>query len=678
MEPPSRETVEQLAEKFVERYRQGERPPLREYLEQYPQHASEIRRLFPALVVMEEVAPCSETGAEDVAASALPDPRLEQPEQLGDYRILREIGRGGMGVVYEAEQVSLGRHVAVKVLTRSALLDARQRRRFEREARAAARLHHTNIVPVFGVGEDSHVCYYVMQFIRGLGLNDVIDELQRLLKEKGPLRSGPLVVERPLARRDVSATEIAQSLVTGKFQSPEVSSDFNDGEGNVGDNSGGGGTPAASEANATSSAASRASDSFSLCSSPSTSVMLAGPVRDSSDGIHTTYWHSVAHIGLQIADALHYAHEMGVLHRDIKPSNLLLDVHGNVWVTDFGLAKTSDDDNLTRTGDVLGTLRYLAPEVFDGVTDIRTDIYSLGLTLYELVALRPAFEENDRHRLVQRLTTSEPASLERLDPSVPRDLATIVQMAIDRDPERRYQTAGELAEDLQRFLRDEPIQARRATAVEQLARWARHHPGVSTLLGIIALLLLAVTIASTIAAVQFRRLADDREAAREKEKRSAEEARQRSAAERWQRYRSNMAAAGAALQLQNSGAARLALEGAPPEYRGWEWQYFHSQLDGASLVLPVECGAAPLFDVSPSGDLLAVCDVVRKEVCVYSLATGKIQAVLRGHSDRITAAVFRPDGKQIATGDDHTIRLWDPATGREVNRLKVESAPFKF
>src|SRR5262249_39113106 len=225
------ETVERLAEEFVERYRRGERPPLTEYTERYPEHAAQIRDLFPALVLMEQIAPDSDSAA---AQTSLERQASEHPKQIGDYRILRGIGRGGMGIVYEAEQVSLGRHVALKVLPQQLVPNATQRQRFEREARSAAKLHHTNIVPVFGVGEDGGLHYYVMQYIHGLGLDAVLDELRRLRREKGAaavageLRlARPEGKERPSAsqedrprRAEVSAEEMARSLLSELFQRP--------------------------------------------------------------------------------------------------------------------------------------------------------------------------------------------------------------------------------------------------------------------------------------------------------------------------------------------------------------------------------------------------------------------------------------------------------------------------
>jgi WD40 repeat protein len=205
-----------------------------------------------------------------------------------------------------------------------------------------------------------------------------------------------------------------------------------------------------------------------------------------------TYWQGVAGIGVQVADALAYAHAQGIVHRDIKPSNLLLDNRGIVWVTDFGLAKTDDQQNLTHTGDILGTLRYMPPEAFGGKVDSRGDVYALGLTLYEMLAFRPAFDEKERGRLIKQVTGEAPAPLRRLSPEVPRDLETIVQKAIEREPSHRYASASELAEDLRRFVDDEPIRARRASIAERLARWGRRNPAIAALAALVALLTVAV------------------------------------------------------------------------------------------------------------------------------------------------------------------------------------------
>jgi WD40 repeat protein/serine/threonine protein kinase len=443
------EIVLALAEEFIDRYRRGERPRLREYIDRHPELEADIREAFPAMAMMENIALADESLADDEPASRERQ-RPENLQQLGDYRIVREVGRGGMGVVYEAEQVSLGRHVALKVLPRKMLLDPKQRRRFEREAKAAAKLHHTNIVPVFGVGEHDGLPYYVMQFIQGQGLDEVLHEVKRL-QAGGPPPASP---DRP-GRSDLSAAVVARSLVTGAFQPS--------------------GEPAASAAGWGSDPAADAAGSPLSGSSVSLPGQTGVPGRTGS-GRKPTYWQSVARIGLQVAEALEYAHRQGVLHRDVKPSNLLLDLQGTVWVADFGLAKADDSENLTHTGDILGTLRYMPPEAFAGRADARGDVYALGLTLYELLALRPAYTVKDRHQLIKQVTEAEPPPLRKLRPEVPRDLETIVHKAIDRDPARRYQTAGELAADLQRFCDDEPIRARRISPAERLGRWCRRNP----------------------------------------------------------------------------------------------------------------------------------------------------------------------------------------------------------
>jgi WD40 repeat protein len=394
----------------------------------------------------------------------------------------------------------------------------------------------------------------------------------------------------------------------------------------------------------------RLSDAFALSASAAALPGQGGPAR------RPTYWESVAHIGAQAAGALEYAHQQGVLHRDVKPGNLLLDVHGNVWVTDFGLAKSTGQEDLTATGDVVGTLRYMAPEVFNGRHHARSEVCALGLTLYELLALRPAYDETDRHGLIRQVTTSEPPRLDRLNRAIPRDLVTIVHKAIDRDPARRYPTAAELAEDLQRFLRNEPIRARRVSVAERLVRWARRHPAVAALLAILTLLLVAVAALSSFAAVRFRALAADAE--------------QAARAERWENYRANIAAASAALQLQNSDTARRALKAAPPEHRNWEWRHLHSQLDGARHVVRLPGRELGPLAYSAAAGQFAVFSWFDDKLPLWDAATGQAGPVLRGHRGDLTGVHYRPDGQQVATSaKDNTVRLWDPKTGREVATL---------
>lgn len=414
-------TIEEITEEFLERLKSGEQPSVEEYRGAYPEHADEIASLFPAVLALEnlgvEQSARREMAQLDHAASGA------RAQRLGDFRVIREIGRGGMGVVYEAVQESLNRRVAVKVLAADFTSSATDRQRFQREAEAAGRLYHTNIVPVFGVGQHGQLHYYVMQYIDGVGLDAVLSALPETLGGRAAAK--------------------------------------------LGDGADGPDTPAASAAEAAS--------------------LLA---RD--------YWRSVARVGLQVAEALSHAHRHGVVHRDIKPSNLLMDNEGRVWVTDFGLAKHEAAESVTRSGGLVGTLRYMAPEQFDGDADARSDVHSLGLTLYELLVLSPAFPETSHGELVRLKTTTEPTPVRARNSGVPRDLATIVEKACSLSPGHRYQTAAELAEDLRFFLDDLPIRARPLKPFERLWRWSRRNPVVASLSGTAALLMAAVALVSAI------------------------------------------------------------------------------------------------------------------------------------------------------------------------------------
>jgi serine/threonine protein kinase len=495
------EMVLELAEEFLERYRRGERPSLKDYIDRHPELADEIGEVFPAMAMMENIALADESIAGKAADVAGPDfPATLQ--QLGDFRIIREVGHGGMGIVYEAEQVSLGRHVALKILPQAKLLRVTQKQRFEREARAAAKLHHTNIVPVFGVGEHDGLPYYVMQFIQGLGLDEVLIELRRLHGSSLASTALPTASEPPRPREGLSVADMARSLMTGDFQE-EPPPGSSEAKPTIGQRDNAPAAPASQEPQAEAGTALLSSSSLS-----SSSAVLPGQSSAArKKAKRHTYWQSVAQIGVQAADAIEYAHKQGILHRDIKPSNLLLDARGTVWLTDFGLAKSQDQQNLTQSGDILGTLRYMAPEAFEGKTDARSDQYSLGLTLYELLALRPAFDERDRHRLIKKVTSEEPPRLDRLNPAIPADLVTIVHRATEKDPAHRYASAEELGADLQRFIDDEPIQARPLSLRERGWRWCRHNPLVAGLTAALVLLLLSVTVASLIAAQHYDRLA---------------------------------------------------------------------------------------------------------------------------------------------------------------------------
>jgi WD40 repeat protein len=652
-----RSPVEELAEEFRARLRRGESPDLTEYITRYPELAEQIRDLFPALVGIEQPKPArgDVTGSfagHEVVADAL------SLERLGDYRILRVIGRGGMGIVYEAEQVSLGRHVALKVLPSHALLDPRHLARFQREARAAGRLHHSNIVPVYGVGQENGLHYYVMQYIRGHGLDQVLTEVARLR----PPTSGAA----PVAAAAAPAGPVAQALLTGALGQP-VRDPFETSEGSL---------PPLSEERPTDPAADRPPP--------------AAPTPATRSGAGRPYWQSVARIGLQVAEALAYANSQGILHRDIKPSNLLLDLKGTVWVTDFGLAKAASDENVTHTGDIVGTLRYMAPERFNGPGDARSDLYALGLTLYEMLALRPAFEETDRSRLLQQVLHEEPTPPRKLNPAVPRDLETIVLKAIAREPAHRYQTAAGLADDLRRFLEDKPIQARRVSAPEALWRWCRRNRALAALTATVAGLLVAVAVGATVAAVYYLRVADREErlrnqaeqtAQREQQlKTEAEDARshaEASAAESRQRLVQQYVDKG--IELVDAGDAftalpwlveALRLDPACAEVHRTRLAAVLRQCPALVQVLR-HPGAISTAAYSPDGRLVATAGF-EGTAQVWEADTGRrVSGPLRQEGS-VSALAFSPDGRRLVTGGGDwfggrgkgEVRVWDVATGR--------------
>jgi serine/threonine protein kinase/formylglycine-generating enzyme required for sulfatase activity len=427
-----------LADEFVERHRRGERPSLGEYTGRYPDLAADIRDLFPALVRLEQLKPAS--GDPNGRAAAPPGGPLQR---VGEYRIVREIGRGGMGVVYEAEQESLGRHVALKVLPPQALRNPTSLERFKREAKAAAQLHHTNIVPVFDAGECDGVYYYAMQFIRGDGLDKVLCDLRQLREQ--PLAAG----EQP------SPDSVAHSLLTGHFAAATVAD-----------------TPAPV-----------------LPSGENTGTVPGRSSTLSAGGSHAEFFRGVARVGLQAADALCYLHRLDILHRDIKPGNLLLDLQGTVWVTDFGLAKADSEEGLSQPGAIVGTLRYMAPERFDGDSLRQSDVYGLGMTLYELLTLRPAFGSASHAELIDQVRHQDPPRPRALRPEVPRDLETICLKCLRKEPSRRYHSAEALAGDLRRFLAGEPILARPVGQIERAVKWARRRPALAALLTVIVVAL---------------------------------------------------------------------------------------------------------------------------------------------------------------------------------------------
>jgi WD40 repeat protein len=384
-------------------------------------------------------------------------------------------------------------------------------------------------------------------------------------------------------------------------------------------------------------------------------VVLPGSSEPSgSSDPDRQYYRSVARIGIQVAEALEYANRQGILHRDVKPSNLLLDNHGNVWVADFGLAKTGEADDLTHTGDILGTIRYMAPERFAGHCDARSDVYSLGLTLYELVALRPAFEASDRQVLMERVLHEEPERLKKRAPGVPRDLETIIAKAMARDPAARYATAAALAEDLRRFVEDRPIRARRISPMERLARWCRRNKGLAASIGVSAGALVAAVVVSLLYADRQTRLAETRALyALEQQRRASEQSEaQKIAAGLAEDYRTQLAES-------NHRLAMLYLE------------------RGRASFEKGQVGVGLLWMLKSLRTAAAAGDEAGRYVASANLAAWRHDNVeLKGvfsHGGSATGAAFSPDGKTIVTIGGKTARRWDAASGRPIGEPIVHS-----
>ncbi len=358
-------------------------------------------------------------------------------KRLGDFELLREIGRGGMGVVYEARQVSLNRPVALKLLPPGLGLTPQAVQRFQREAQAAAKLHHTHIVPVYAVGETDGSHYYAMELIDGQPLAAIV----RDLRGGG---SNPLL--------DVAMTQTAAEAPAPARDGP---------------------------------------------SAESTTSLGGTSLSDGSSGSRR-WLEKVARLVADVADALHYAHGRGIVHRDIKPANLLLASDGRLCVTDFGLAQVAQEPGMTVSGSFLGTPAYMSPEqiaVGRIKVDHRTDIYSLGTVLYELLTLERPFPGEGREQILAGILTKEPKAPRRVNPRIPQDLETICLKAIEKDPDRRYATALAMAQDLRLFLQHGVITARRTGLLRRAMKFVRRRPVTTTATVAVLLVVLVLAVA---------------------------------------------------------------------------------------------------------------------------------------------------------------------------------------
>jgi serine/threonine protein kinase len=461
-------SLDELAEKrlieavqgYLRALEEGRHPDRRQWLACYSDISQELNECLEGLDFVQ--------GAADSIHSSLPPSQKAvfspwTSEPVGDFQIVKEIGRGGMGIIYEAIQLSLNRRVALKVLPFAASIDSMCLQRFRQEAQAAAQLHHNHIVPIYAVGCDRGIHYYAMQLIDGLSLDRIIHEMRR---------------ESPSASLE---TTISDTISLLPLQ-----------------NDASGATPPESvEKNPPSNSLPTAQDS-TLAQSAGQSLLthLSVDFSVQRDREKARAYRTVVRLMAQAAEALEYAHNQGIIHRDIKPANLLVDAQHNLWITDFGLAHLHRDDNLTRTGDLVGTIRYASPEQVSGqkvLLDHRTDLYSLGATFYEIITLKPVFPATNRHALLQQVLTADPVRPRVIERTIPTELETILLKLLDKNPVGRYNSAQALADDLHRFLRDEPIYAQPPTLLERTRKWGRRHPAYVVALIFVMFLTLIVS-----------------------------------------------------------------------------------------------------------------------------------------------------------------------------------------
>ncbi|HEX5010573.1 MAG TPA: serine/threonine-protein kinase [Planctomycetota bacterium] len=573
-----------LFDSWLDRMEAGEEADFEALVREHPDLGGTLRELhrsWQALQAdLESALPGPLPTESFFRAPAAPPPGpavpLEPGLVLGDFRLIRPLGQGGMGSVWEAEQVSLGRRVALKLLRPGRGAP----RLLVREARVAGRLDHPGLVPVHAVGAADGTPYIAQQLVGdGFTLADFLDRVRRL--------------DRPPPDHD----------------------------------------------------------------------------------------RRVARLVADVADAVHAAHEAGVMHRDLKPQNILIDDEDRPRVTDFGLAhEAAEDEDIARPG-LVGTLAYMSPEQAGGrelEIDRRSDVFSLGAVLWEALTLRRAFDGDSAQEVLWAVLHDDPPDPRRIRPRVPRDLAAICTKSLRKARDQRYGTMRELAEDLRRFLRAEPVQAEPESALALAWKWSRRHPAwvASLALGGAALVVISGLLLHEI---DLRKDAQDARDSAAEHAQQAEDAatlaQQRAAEARRQSYLANLRAADAALAQGGWAEARRVLEACPEEHRGWEWHHLWLRSQASLLALQPGGGAVLATAMTPDGRRV-VTGCADGTLHVWDGETGARLGVLDGHGGAVNAVAITDDGaRAVAGGADGIVRVWDVEHGRPLAELPGHTLP---
>ncbi|WP_197440610.1 serine/threonine-protein kinase [Polystyrenella longa] len=549
---------------------------------------------------------------------------------INDYRLLRRIAQGGMGVIYEAEQISLERRVAVKLLSNLGIVSDQQLQRFKNESLAAARLDHSNIVPIMSVGVTSNGNHYlVMKLITGSNLAHFIGSLATIQTDSTD--------QTPTAERRFAFSP-------GSSASFSLGPPYN----------------AVSSQAPTKSLHEPTDEKVSIVPQVDQSAQDNNNIQKvfGSDRVHDPqFFKGVAERFIQVAEGLQYAHDRGVVHRDIKPSNLLIDQTGKIWISDFGIAKFESREDLTMTGAVIGTPRYMSPEQASGtkgLVDHRTDIYSLGVTLYELLTLKPIFEVARLDQLYLKIAEEEPIAPRVYNPAMPVDLETILCKSMNKEITERYHSVSDMADDLKRFLKDEPILAKRAGLWDRSLKWPRRHKlFITTFLSVSLVSIIALVVLITMMAVHNHRQLELLKLA----ERSQLELKK-------SLYFSKIKEAGTALEAGDTRQVTQILgnlrpQQEEPDFRGEEWHYLWNQVHNSRKLISESDTPVYVLCFSPNGRTYATSglDAI---IRIYDASTSQLIQEFATGQIEVNGLDFSPQGDKLASvGDDGTVRVWE-------------------